>query len=509
VRELDTLIRARYPLLYLVSWEEQRLDGILEELAKGHGKAFHVWSITGGLRRVAGARAAAAADGSRDPSDALRAIGALTDPSLVVLKDFHPFLNDPVVVRSLRELGQQLKSTYTTVVLLSPVLNIPVELEKDVSVLDVPLPGFDDLAQLLKEIVEVLRKNNRVAVQLSRDQGEQLIKAALGLTLSEAENAFAKAVATDNKLAVDDIQLILEEKRQVIRKSGLLEYFPAEENLSSVGGLDTLKDWLSSRTSAFGEAARRFGLPEPKGLLLLGVQGCGKSLVARSVAAQWKLPLLRLDIGRIFSGLVGSSEENLRKAIRVAEGVAPVVLWIDEIEKGLSGMASSGATDSGVTARIFGALLTWLQEKTAAVFVIATANRIESLPPELLRKGRFDETFFVDLPGAAERKEIWTIHLRRRGRDPAQFDLDELARSSEGFSGAEIEQALVAALYHAFAANLELGPGHLQRAVAEAVPLSTTMKEEIQRLREWARTRTRPASRPPSATPPPVASRFA
>ncbi|HET8644602.1 MAG TPA: AAA family ATPase, partial [Vicinamibacteria bacterium] len=222
------------------------------------------------------------------------------------------------------------------------------------------------------------------------------------------------------------------------------------------------------------------------------------------------LPLLRLDIGRIFSGLVGSSEENLRRAIRVAESVAPVVLWIDEIEKGLSGLASSGATDSGVTARIFGALLTWLQEKTAPVFVIATANRIESLPPELLRKGRFDEIFFVDLPSAAERKEIWNIHLRRRGRDPAQFDTDELARASEGFSGAEIEQALVASLYHAFGANVELAQPHLRMGVAEAVPLSTTMKDEIQRLREWARTRTRPASRPATASSSaPIASRFA
>jgi ATP-dependent 26S proteasome regulatory subunit len=509
VRELDTLIRARYPLLYLVSWEEQRLDAVLEDLARGHGKSFHTWSITGGLRKVAGARAAAPADGTRDPADALRAIGALAEPSLVVLKDFHPYLNDPVVIRTVRELAHQLKSTYTTVVLLSPVLSIPVELEKDVSVLDVPLPTFDDLAQLVKEIVEVLRRNEKVAVKLTREHFEQLIKAALGLTLSEAENAFAKAVATDNRLGVDDIALILEEKRQVVRKSGLLEYFPAEENLSGVGGLDQLKDWLSSRSSAFGEAARRFGLPEPKGLLLLGVQGCGKSLVARSVAAQWRLPLLRLDIGRIFSGLVGSSEENLRRAIRVAESVAPVVLWIDEIEKGLSGLASSGATDSGVTARIFGALLTWLQEKTAPVFVIATANRIESLPPELLRKGRFDETFFVDLPVPAERQEIWNIHLRRRGRDPGQFDLGELARLSEGFSGAEIEQALVAALYHAFAANLEVGQQHLRQALAEAVPLSTTMKEEIQRLREWAKTRARAASRPAAAVQPPVTSRFA
>jgi len=509
VRELDTLIRARYSLIYLVSWEEQRLDVILEDLAKGHGKTLCSWSITTGLRKMVGARWGAAADGSKDPGDALRAILALPDPSLVVLKDFHPYLNDPVVVRSLRELAHQLKTTYTTVVLLSPVLNIPVELEKDASVLDVPLPTFHDLGQLLREILATLRKNNRVAVQLDRGQGEQLIKAALGLTLSEAENAFAKAVATDSRLDVDDIQLILEEKRQVIRKSGLLEYYPAEESLAGIGGLDNLKRWLNSRTSAFGEAARQFGLPEPKGLLLLGVQGCGKSLTAKAIAAQWRLPLLRLDIGRIFSGLVGSSEENLRRAIRVAESVAPVVLWIDEIEKGLSGIGSSGMTDSGVTARIFGALLTWLQEKTAPVFVVATANRIESLPPELLRKGRFDEIFFVDLPASGERKEIFDIHLRRRRRDPAVYDSAELARMAENFSGAEIEQAVVAGLYHAFAAKVELGQAHLRDAIGETVPLATTMKEEIDRLRSWARPRTRPASVAQTGSPSaPLASRF-
>jgi ATP-dependent 26S proteasome regulatory subunit len=509
VRELDTLIRARYSLLYLVSWEEQRMDAILEGLARSHGKSLCSWSITGGLRKMVGSRWGAPADTTRDPGDALRAILALPDPSLVVLKDFHPFLNDPVVVRSLRELAQQLKTTYTTVILLSPVLNIPVELEKDISVLDVPLPTYHELGQLLREIVTTLRTNKRAAVHLDKGQGEQLIKAAMGLTLSEAENAFAKAVATDDRLDVGDIQLILEEKRQVIRKSGLLEYYPAEESLSGVGGLDNLKGWLTSRTSAFGEAARHFGLPEPKGLLLLGVQGCGKSLTAKAVAAQWRLPLLRLDIGRIFSGLVGSSEENLRKAIRVAESVAPVVLWIDEIEKGLSGIGSSGMTDSGVTARIFGALLTWLQEKTAPVFVIATANRIESLPPELLRKGRFDEIFFVDLPAAVERKEIFDIHLRRRRREPTGYDTAELARLADGFSGAEIEQVVVAGLYHAFAAKVELGQPHLREAIAETVPLATTMKEEIDRLRAWARSRTRPASVGQTGSPSaPLASRF-
>jgi SpoVK/Ycf46/Vps4 family AAA+-type ATPase len=226
------------------------------------------------------------------------------------------------------------------------------------------------------------------------------------------------------------------------------------------------------------------------------VQGCGKSLTAKAVAAEWRLPLLRLDMGRIFSGLVGSSEENLRKAIKVAESVAPAVLWVDEIEKGLSGVSSSGSTDSGVSARVFGALLTWLQEKTAPVFVVATANRIENLPPELLRKGRFDEIFFVDLPAAAERRQIFEIHVTRRKRDPAKFDLEDLARRAQSVSGAEIEQAVTAALYHAFAAGRELEQGDLVAAITETFPLATTMKEEITRLREWARTRTRPASLP-------------
>ncbi len=510
VRELDILIRARYPLVHLASWEEQRLDVVLEDLARNHGKTFYTWSSTQGLRKIQGARYVPPLDGTKDPVEALQAVQKLAEPSLVVLKDFHPFLNDPIVVRWIRELSYHLKTTYTTLVLLSPTLTIPTELEKEMSVLDIPLPTFDDLKQLLAEIVQVLRKNNRTSVDLDRTQGELIVKAALGLTLSEAENAFAKAIAKDNRLDAADVQLILDEKRQVIRKSGLLEYYPVQEGLKQVGGVDNLKFWLGRRAPAFGEAARRFGLPEPKGLLLLGVQGCGKSLTAKAVAAQWSLPLLRLDVGRIFSGLVGSSEENLRKAIRVAESVAPAVLWIDEIEKGLSGIASSGSTDSGVTARVFGGLLTWLQEKTAPVFVIATANRIESLPPELLRKGRFDEIFFVDLPSPEERREILDIHLRRRKRDPERFDLLDLSRRAESFSGAELEQVVVEGLYHAFAEGRDLEQPHLVRAIGETMPLATTMKEDIARLRAWAKTRTRPASTTPDeGEAQGVASRFA
>jgi hypothetical protein len=503
VQELDVLVRARYPLVYLVTSEEQRVQAILEGLAQTHGKALLGWSIASGWKRLGGTRTSAAPEGARTPLEAVQAIGELSDPSLVVLKDFHPYLSDAAVVRALRELGHALKSTYTTVVLLSPALVIPPELEKEISVLDVPLPTYRDLLQLLKEIVGVLRQGRTAKVNLTKDDGDALIKAALGLTLSEAENAFAKAIAYDGGLDKDDVSRVLEEKRQVIRKSGLLEYFPTEERLANVGGLDLLKTWLGRRGAAFSEAARRFGLPEPKGLLLLGVQGCGKSLTAKAIAAQWRLPLLRLDMGRIFSGLVGSSEENLRRAIQVAESVAPVVLWVDEIEKGLSGIQGSAFGDGGVTARVAGTLLTWLQEKTAPVFVVATANRIEQLPPELLRKGRFDDIFFIDLPSAAERREILEIHVRRRGRDPRAHDLEALARRAAGFSGAELEQAVISALYDAFAEGRELEPAHLARAVDEARPLSVTMREEIVRLREWALTRTRAASSaPPEPVPP-------
>jgi AAA+ superfamily predicted ATPase len=494
VSDLDTLIRARYPLIYLVSWEEQRLDAVLQDVAQNHGKALLQWSVTRGLRRVSGARAMTISEQSRDPIEALGAVAKLTEPSLVVLKDFHPFLDNPPVVRAMRELAQDLKSTYTTVILLSPTLTIPVELEKEISVLDVPLPSFRDLYQLLKEIVTVVRKGNKARVELTKDQAEQIIKAAQGLTLSEAENAFAKAIANDGVLDKDDIRLVLDEKRQVIRKSGLLEFVTVEQELAHVGGLDELKGWLNGRTGAFGEPARKFGLPAPKGLLLLGVQGCGKSLTAKAIASAWSLPLLRLDLGRIFSSLIGSSEENLRRAIRVAESVSPAVLWIDEIEKGLAGSSGAAVTDSGVSARVFGSLLTWLQEKSAPVFVVATANRIEALPPELMRKGRFDEIFFIDLPSSAERRDIFRIHITRRKRDPAAFDLDALSTASAGYSGSEIEQAVIAGLYYAFAEGCELRQAHVMKAVQEAFPISSTMGEDIARLRDWAKNRTRAAS---------------
>jgi len=496
VATLDTLVRARYPFVYLVSWEEKRVDAILTELATRHGKQLVEWSAIRGLRRTGGARAANVIEAVTKPVETMIAIGKLVDPSLVVLKDFHPYLDDPHLVRAMRELTHDITNSYSTVILVSPVLKIPVELEKDVTVLDVPLPDFNDLLELLRAIVGVLKKEGRATINLDRTDVERLVRAAIGLTLSEAENAFARAIVTDDRLDADDIQLVLEEKRQVIRKSGLLEYFATDEDLGGVGGMEHLKQWLDRRSVAFGDEARQFGLPEPKGLLLLGVQGCGKSLTAKAIASQWRLPLLRLDMGKIFGSLMGSSEDNVRRAIRTAEGVAPVVLWIDEIEKGLSGARSSGETDGGTGARVFGALLTWMQEKTAPVFIVATANNIADLPPELLRKGRFDEIFFIDLPSRAERTEIFAIHLRRRRRDPATFDLTRLAELARGFSGAEIEQALVEGLYQAFEQRQDLAQAHIERALTETRPLSTTMEEKIAHLREWAATRARAASPP-------------
>jgi SpoVK/Ycf46/Vps4 family AAA+-type ATPase len=319
------------------------------------------------------------------------------------------------------------------------------------------------------------------------------VKAALGLTLQEAENAFAKAIAHDRKIDAQDIQLVLAEKRQIIRKSGLLEYYPADDSLGSVGGMDLLKAWLRQRGTSFSDAARAFGLPEPKGLLLLGVQGCGKTLTAKAIAKEWNLPLLRLEMGKIIRGAMGVADDNLRRAIRVAESASPAVLWIDEIDKALSGLSGSGG-DGGAIARVFATLLTWLQDKTAPVFVVATANRLETLPPELLRKGRFDEIFFVDLPEPKERAEIFSIHIKRRGRDPAKYDCAALGTFTDGFSGTEIEQAIVSAMHLAFSQGVELNQEHLVLATRETYPLSKTLREEIQKLRTWAFERTRRAS---------------
>ena len=494
--EFPPLVRARYPILQIASFEEDRVEQALSEVATRRGKNLVCWSITRGLyghgESLTKSKRSFSAS-TTDPVTALDEVIRQVDPMIFLFWDLHPFLKDHSVVRKLRELAHHLKSSPKTLVLVSPEPAIPQELEKDITPVDFPLPGLDEMGTLLDEIVSDVNEHGQMGLEIESEDREKLLKAALGLTLKEAENAFARAVVQRGKLSSGELPLILAEKKRVIQKSGILEYYEASENLEDVGGLDGLKEWIRKRSVAFTEEARRFGLSAPKGVLLLGVQGCGKSLCARAISAVWNLPLLRLDMGRIFSSLVGSSEENMRKAIATAESVAPALLWIDEIDKAFAGM-QGGNSDGGTGSRVLGTFLTWLQEKETPVFVIATANNISNLPPELLRKGRLDEIFFVDLPDEYERHEIFKIHLERRRRDPQDYDLVELAARADGFSGAEIEQVVNSALYDAFDQKEMLHEDHLLHSMSECVPLSTTRKEEIEHLRNWAGKRTRSAS---------------
>lgn len=498
--ELETLIRARYPILYLVTSEEARALDLVNGIAKKRQKKVFEWSYSTGIvpsgTSIQSQKTRNAP--TKDPLNALDQVIDLVEPAIFVFKDFHPFLtrNNFAIIRRLKEIALHLKNSYKTIILLSPVLDLPMELDKEVTVLNFPLPNKEDLAEQLDRIVEDVQQHKQVQIALDAQGRERLLQAALGLTMSEAENVFAKILIKDGGLSGDNVDEVFAEKQQIIRKSGLLEYYQSQESFANVGGMPILKDWLVKRAVAFTPQAQSFGLPAPKGILMLGVQGCGKSLCAKAVARQWRLPLLRFDMGRMFGSLVGSSEENVRRAIAVAESVAPTILWVDEIDKAFAGSRGSGSTDGGTTARVFGTFLTWLSEKTAPVFVVATANNISELPPELLRKGRLDEIFFVDLPSDEERKDIFRIHLSKRGRDAANFDLNALVNASKEFSGAEIEQAVISALFEAFYKQVDLATEHLVHELRQTVPLSKTMSEQLLRLRSWAEGRARNASVP-------------
>jgi hypothetical protein len=498
--ELETLIRARYPILYIISSEELRVTNLAVEIAKKRQKKAFEWSYSTGIV-PAGTSIQSQKNrnpATKDPLAALDQVIEQVEPAIFIFKDFHPFLtkNNVAIVRKLKEIALHLKNSFKTIILVSPLMEIPTELEKEITVLNYPLPAREDLNLLFDKIIADVSELKQVQIDLDDSGRERLLQAALGLTLGEAENVFAKIIVKDSRLSADDVNEVFAEKQQIIRKSGLLEYYATSEDFGSIGGLAVLKDWLNKRALAFSAEARTFGLPAPRGILMLGVQGCGKSLCAKAVSTQWQLPLLRFDMGRMFGSLVGSSEENVRRAIAVAESVAPAILWVDEIDKAFAGSQGSGITDGGTTARVFGTFLTWLSEKTAPVFVVATANDISQLPPELLRKGRLDEIFFVDLPSRDERAEIFRIHIQKRGRDTAHFDILKLADSSNDFSGAEIEEAINSALYDAFYAKEDLSPQHVLTSLAQTVPLAKTMKEQISSLRGWADGRARNASLP-------------
>lgn len=490
--EIEVLIRAKYPILYIVSWEERRVEENLGNIATSLNRTLYTWTLTQGMKPPV-PRQTGPAKPTTLPAEleALALVHEAPEYTVFLLKDFHPYMKDYRVVRLLRDLAERLRGKSQTIVLMGPTLNLPTDLEKDVTVVDFGLPATEEIEKVLDTVIESVRDNPKVDSKLSFEDRERIVKSAQGLTLDEVESVFARSLVERRKF---DLEAVLEEKKQIIRKSGLLEYYPPQNKIADVGGMELLKEWLDRRAKAFTDAAHAFGLPSPRGILLLGVQGCGKSLLAKAVAAEWNLPMLKLDVGRIFGSLVGQSEDNIRKAIKIAESVAPCVLWADELEKGFAGSGSSGVSDGGTTARVFATFLTWMQEKTAAVFLIATANDISALPPEMLRKGRFDEIFFIDLPDFAERKQIFEIHLAKRDRDPKKYKLPELARATENFSGAEIEQVIVGALYTAFDAGRELSQKDMVGEAKSVVPLSKMMAEEIDELRTWAEMRTRPAS---------------
>ena len=488
--EVETLIRARYPILYVVTSEETRAQNVVMAIGARRQKKVFEWSYSTGIvpagTSIQSQKHRNAA--TKDPLVALDQVIDQVEPAIFIFKDFHPFLtkNNFAVIRKLKDIALHLKNSFKTIILISPTMEIPSELDKEVTVLNFPLPTREDLRLLLDGIVEDVKNVAEVVIDLDDAGRERLLQAALGLTWNEAENVFAKIIVKDSRLSGQDVHEVFAEKQQIIRKSGLLEYYEASETFSQVGGLGVLKDWLLKRAVAFTEQARAFGLPPPKGVLLLGVQGCGKSLCAKAVSSLWQLPLLRFDMGRMFNSLVGSSEENVRKAISVAESVAPAILWVDEIDKAFAGVQGSGGTDGGTTARVFGTFLTWLSEKTSPVFVVATANDITSLPPELLRKGRFDEIFFLDLPTEDERKEIFSVHLRKRRRVPIDYDIDALAAASEGYVGAELDQAVIEAMYIGFNDNQrEFTTEDILKSLKRLVPLSVSQRETIGYLRQW------------------------
>lgn len=487
--EIEDLIRARYSLVYITSHEEARVEDSIRKLCVEREMRLEVWSVTEGFKVVVNG------SGTRDVKDPMKALDHVVRAegrALFVLRDFHPFLKEPAVVRRLRDVAHELRKTKKSVLMLSPVTKIPPELEKSIAaVVDWELPNRQEIEESARRILPSAPPATQQMIESDPTFMERVVEGALGLTLVEAENVFAKSMVRTHTF---DLETILEEKKQIIRKSGMLEYYEHREEFSDVGGMEILKDWLVKRRNAFSSRARDFGLPLPKGILLIGVPGTGKSLTAKAVGALWQMPLLRLDVGKIFAGLVGSSEENMRNVIKTAEAIAPAILWIDELEKGFSGTGSSGQTDGGTTSRVFGSFITWLQEKTTPVFVIATANNVTQLPPELLRKGRFDEIFFCDLPDREDRRSIMEIHLRKKGRDPSKFDLDKLIDATVDYSGAELEQAVIAALYDAFDSGNDLSSDGLVHTLRDIVPLAVTMREQIEAMREWARTRARPAS---------------
>jgi ATP-dependent 26S proteasome regulatory subunit len=502
--EIEKMIRANYNVVVVMTSEEGRAISLINRVCEtkldkdtanrnaGKGRTLVCWDFADGFKQISPhvvsgeGKAAGPYDfqpeglpPKPDPLSALQVIGAYNKQAVFILKDFHEFWEQPIIKRKLRNLAQRLEPSGKCIFITSPNKRVPDELKDDIGVIDLPMPREHELNELLGTVAQ----SNAIKVELDDEQKQRFLQAALGLTSQHAKRVLTKAaVVSKGKINESHIKMITEEKRQVIRQSEALEFFPVSETMDDIGGLEQLKEWLQIRQGAFSEAAREFELPPPKGVALIGIPGTGKSLTAKAIGAIWRLPLLKLDVGALFGGIVGESEERTRRALHVAETVAPCILWIDELEKAFA----QGGLDGGTSSRVFGSILTWMQDKTSPVFVVATANDISKLPPELLRKGRFDEVFFLDLPTEEERKQIFAVQLKRVRRPLHAFDLDGLARASEYFVGAEIENAINDALYQAFYdGQRAMVTDDIIRSLKKLIPLAESQREVVGKLRSW------------------------
>jgi len=529
LERLKVLLNSSTPIVVMETVEEVRALTLVRTACSELNLAVYEWTIADGLVRSGSGAAvpalisqtasnqnfgqsragmsplAADAGGAPktamyntvDPVQALANLETMTVEAVFVLKDLHRHMDSPVVVRRLRDVGQKFSANRRTLVLTAPAIEMPAELAGLVEFLDLPLPDRDRLREIIRETYTRMAATHTLKLELDSAGVDAMAGNLRGLTEETAERAISQTLVGRLALSPECVTDVLDAKKALLKRSEMLEFVDTTDNMASVGGLDNLKRWLGQRRGAWDERALEFGLDPPKGVIILGVQGCGKSLCARAVAGEWKLPLVKFDTAAVYDKFIGETEKRIQKVFRVAEGLAPCVLWIDELEKVFAGSGpDSASADAGVSSRLLAAFLSWMQERKPAVFVAATCNNVTVLPPELIRKGRFDELFFVDLPSVAERKQVFAIQLRKRRRDPADFDLDRVAEAAQGFSGAEIESAVQTALYAAFARKQELSNDDLITALSSTVPLSVTRAEEISNLRDWAKHRAVWASLP-------------
>jgi AAA+ superfamily predicted ATPase len=488
-KELINSIKARTKIIQIISFETLRVQGTLINASNELERELLIWDRVVGIQRWDKEnKKFKESEGNENPVTILDFFNEEEAENVILLlQDFYPDLTEdkPKIIRTLRNIAFS-NNNNKTLILSQPHHQLPKELEKEVQIIELPYPTFADIKAIYRKVCNEFKITQN---EPDNEPDDELIDAALGLTIMEAERAFARAYIEDGELTASQIPVIIKEKESIIKKSGFLEYYHPKETMQDIGGLANLKDWLQKRGRGFDKSAKEFGLDTPKGILLLGIPGTGKSLTAKAIGSEWQFPLLRLDMGKIFGGIVGESEQNIRGALNIAEAIAPSILWIDEIEKGMSGISSSGSSDGGTTARVLGTFLTWMQEKTKPVFVVATANNISQLPPELLRKGRVDEIFFVDLPTEKEREEIIKIHIKRKNRKPEKFDINVLAKVSKGFSGAELEEAVKEAMFQAYDKAEDVTTEDIKQAIEKTFPLAKTMSEVIENMRKWAKSR--------------------